>query len=167
MGWLSWQSIDSRSNGFHDQRFKPRLEHKNKFVSESCCADSLSVCPTPVCIHLHKNGHVHTLQPMSEFGGLRKHYTLEKTPWVAPYCGCSLSLGKAAQISHSDKKLSNLITSTVGEKIWTTPFIICTNLYKYETLLRRLIGLKIHIGYTHDTKIEEKDLDSNRCAWNE
>ena len=41
----------------------------------------------------------------------RKQSTQEKS-WVAPYYGCSLSLGKAAQIYrtlHWDKKLSNLI----------------------------------------------------------
>ena len=37
---------------------------QDKFVSvfprPKCCADSLSVCPTPVCILMHKNDHVRT-----------------------------------------------------------------------------------------------------------
>ena len=56
----------SRSNGFHDTRFKPRQEqHKKKLwvvPSQKCCADSLSVCPTPVCICTYKNDHVRTLK---------------------------------------------------------------------------------------------------------
>ena len=28
------------------------------------CADSLSVCPTPVCMRMHKNDHVRTLKIM-------------------------------------------------------------------------------------------------------
>ena len=31
------------------------------FAESKCCADS-SVCPTPVCVRLHKNGHVRTLK---------------------------------------------------------------------------------------------------------
>ena len=49
------------------------------FSSQKCCADSLSVCPIPVCIRKHKNDHVRTLKilwSMSEFGGLWQH---EKT----------------------------------------------------------------------------------------
>ena len=49
-----------------------------KFFSKKC-ADSLSVCPTPMCISTHKNDHVHTLKIlwcMSVVGGLQKH---EKT----------------------------------------------------------------------------------------
>ena len=45
------------------------------FVSFSK-SDSLSVCPTPMCIHIHKNDHIRMLNilwSMSEFGGLRKH----------------------------------------------------------------------------------------------
>ena len=48
-----------KSNGFHDQRFESRPEHKQKlweFSESKCCADSLSVCPTLVCmICTHKN----------------------------------------------------------------------------------------------------------------
>ena len=32
------------------------------FLSQKCCADSLSVCPTPVCIRTHKNEHIRTLK---------------------------------------------------------------------------------------------------------
>ena len=56
-----------------------RSTRKLVFLSQKCCADSLSVCPTPVCIRTHKNDHVRTikiLQSMSEYGGLQKH---EKT----------------------------------------------------------------------------------------
>ena len=34
------------------------------FLSQKYCADSLSVCPTPVCIRTHKNDHVRTLKVM-------------------------------------------------------------------------------------------------------
>ena len=42
--------------------------------SQKCCAESLSVCPTPGCIRTHKNDHVRMPKiqwSMSEFGGLR------------------------------------------------------------------------------------------------
>ena len=56
------------------------------------CADSLSVCPTPVCIRTHITDHVCTLkilQSMSEFGGLWKHKNNQHAP-VPPNteCGC-------------------------------------------------------------------------------
>ena len=45
-------------------------------VKNNYCADSLSVCPTHVCIRTQKNDHVrtHVIDPAfhSEFGGLRK-----------------------------------------------------------------------------------------------
>ena len=48
-----------------DPTFEPPQEHKKNnvefFPSQKCCADSLSVCPTPVCvgdIRTHKNDHV-------------------------------------------------------------------------------------------------------------
>ena len=56
---------DLRSKG---QRFKPRQEHKNKFWEIFRVKyilywhDSLSTCPTPVCMHTHKNDHVRTLK---------------------------------------------------------------------------------------------------------
>ena len=46
------------------------------FSESKCCADSLLVCPTPMCICTHKNDHIHMLkilQSMSEIGGLQKH----------------------------------------------------------------------------------------------
>ena len=73
------RALNSRSK---DPGFKPwpRQEQKNNwwefFRVKKCYADSLSECPTPVCIHTHTNRHVHTLKillSMSEFGGLRKH----------------------------------------------------------------------------------------------
>ena len=32
------------------------------FPSQKCCVDWLSVCPTPVCIRMHKTAHVRTLK---------------------------------------------------------------------------------------------------------
>ena len=32
------------------------------FPSQNCCADTMSMCPTPVCIHTHKNDRVRTLK---------------------------------------------------------------------------------------------------------
>ena len=42
-------------------RFESSQEH-NKTLSafQKCCADSLSVYPTPVCIRMHKNDHLRT-----------------------------------------------------------------------------------------------------------
>ena len=34
------------------------------FPSQNMCADSLSVCPTPVCIRTHKNDDVSTIKIM-------------------------------------------------------------------------------------------------------
>ena len=74
---------------------------------KKCCADSLSVCPAPVCIIIrkHKNDHVRTLkimQSMSEFGGLRTH---EKTQHALVGLGSAalavavcLPIGKAAPV---------------------------------------------------------------------
>ena len=52
MGWLSGQSVGWRSKG---RGFKSRQEHKKNrvFLSQKGIADSLSVCPTPVCIYMH------------------------------------------------------------------------------------------------------------------
>ena len=51
-------------------------------------------------------------------GGMKTLHTERKTSWEAPYYGCSLSLGKAAQISHAlhwDKKIieSNVETNVI------------------------------------------------------
>ena len=35
-----------------------RTHCEKSFPEPKCCADSLSVCPTPVCIRTHKNDHV-------------------------------------------------------------------------------------------------------------
>ena len=59
------------------------------FLSQKCCADSLLVCPAPVCIRTHKNTHVRTLTnyPVVHVGssvdyGNRKissmHFTVRK-----------------------------------------------------------------------------------------
>ena len=46
-------------------RARPRAQEKRVSFSKSkCCADSLSVYPTPVCICMHKNDHVRTLKIM-------------------------------------------------------------------------------------------------------
>ena len=53
------------SNGTFLRRLESRQEHKKKlwiFPSKKCCADSLSVYPTPVCIRTQKNDHVCTLK---------------------------------------------------------------------------------------------------------
>ena len=50
------------------------------FPGQKCCADSLSVCPTPVCVHTHTNDHVRTLkipyrspcQSSVDYGSLRR-----------------------------------------------------------------------------------------------
>ena len=88
-----------------DQRFESRSEHKKTvtvFPSQKCCTDSLSVCPTPVCIRTHQNDHVRTLkilQSMSEFGGLRKHEnTAHRTK---QQIDSSQSPGKSARMSHA------------------------------------------------------------------
>ena len=84
--WLNWKSVgleiqwipmDSMATGSNPVRSTRTI--CESFSESKCCADSLSVCPTPVCIPTHKNDHVRTLKilwSMSKFGGLRKH---EKT----------------------------------------------------------------------------------------
>ena len=69
IGWRGGsigRASDSKSKG---PRFKSRPEHnKNKsefFLIQKLCADSLSVCPTPTCIHRHKNDHVRTVRSCS------------------------------------------------------------------------------------------------------
>ena len=58
-------------------RIQPASGAQAKFVrvipTVKCCANSLSVCLTPVCTHTHKNDRVcmlKILKSMSEFGGL-------------------------------------------------------------------------------------------------
>ena len=60
MGRSIGRASDSRPK---DPRFECRQEHKKNvtsFPSQKCCADSLSVCPMPVRIRMHKNDHVRT-----------------------------------------------------------------------------------------------------------
>ena len=64
--------MDSRTRGSNPVRSTNKIYES--FSESKCCAGSLLVCPTPVCIHTHK--HVCTLRilwSMSEFGGLQKH----------------------------------------------------------------------------------------------
>ena len=106
---LARDPMDSTSRGSNLVQSTRKI--CDSFSESKCCADS-SVCRThkKVCT-------LKILKSMSEFGGLWKYCTQEeKTNWVAPYYGCSLSPGKAAQISHAlhwDKKiiLSHLILS--------------------------------------------------------
>ena len=61
------RALDWRSKG---RGFESHQEHK----SQKGCADSLSVCPTPVSIHTHTKDHVRTLKIHDrEFGGLWKY----------------------------------------------------------------------------------------------
>ena len=59
---------DPKSRGYNPIR-SIRKKTVRVFSESKCCADSLSLCPTAVCIRTHKNDHVRTLQIMSEFGG--------------------------------------------------------------------------------------------------
>ena len=77
------QLVERRTRDPNTRGSKPLLGAQEKSVkicpSQKCCADSLSVCPAPVCIRTHKNDHVRTIKillSMSDFGELRKH---EKT----------------------------------------------------------------------------------------
>ena len=77
MGWLNWQSVEFEIQGPGVQTPAPsgaQVKFGRVFPSQKCCADSLSVCPTPVCIHTHMNDQLRTLKimkSMSEFGGLQ------------------------------------------------------------------------------------------------
>ena len=53
---------DTKNLGFKP---RPHQEHKKTlrvFPSQKCCADSLSVCPTPMCVHTHTNDHIRMLK---------------------------------------------------------------------------------------------------------
>ena len=55
--WLERWTGDSNVKGFESHQ-----EHKKiVFPSQKGCADSLSVCPTPVCIRTHTKDHVRTI----------------------------------------------------------------------------------------------------------
>ena len=111
------QVVDHRTRDPKIRGSNPSRSTRKSFPESKCCADSLSVCPTPVCLRTHKNDHVRTLkipQSMSRVwwitgntNTLHTGYTFLKT-WVAPYYDCSLSPEKAARISrafHWDKKV--------------------------------------------------------------
>ena len=70
---------DPMCRGSNPVRSKRQI--RDRFFSESkCCAGSLSVCLTPVCIRTHKNDNVLTLKIMKSmplFGGLRKHEKIQ------------------------------------------------------------------------------------------
>ena len=58
------RALDCSSKG---RGFKSRQEHKINVEfssSQKGCADSLSVCPTPVCMRTHTKDHVRTLKIM-------------------------------------------------------------------------------------------------------
>ena len=48
------QLVERHTRDPKTEGFEPRLRQK--------CVDSLSVCPTPVCMRTHKNDHIHTLK---------------------------------------------------------------------------------------------------------
>ena len=59
------QLVERRTQDSKDSGSNPyRSTTKNVWVfpSHKCCADSLSVCPIPVCIRTHKNKYVRTLK---------------------------------------------------------------------------------------------------------
>ena len=62
----------------------------DSFSESKSCADSLLVCPTPVCIRMHKNVRtIKMLQSMSQFDGLWKHENNQHA--LVPLkteCGC-------------------------------------------------------------------------------
>ena len=70
--WPAWVSGTALSlclnQWMDDPRFELCQEHKKNWVfpSQKCCADWLSMCPTPMCIHTptHKNDHARTLKIM-------------------------------------------------------------------------------------------------------
>ena len=56
--------------------FQSRQEHKDSF---KCCADSLSVCLTPVsCIRTHNNDHVHDKDPVVNVRENNSRHTLNR-----------------------------------------------------------------------------------------
>ena len=102
------------------------------FSESKCCADSLSVCPTPVCIRTHKNDHVRTLkilQSTSEFGGLQKHENTARRKKTTGYKRRTMAArfprGKVPKFPMhciETRKLSNLIFCQSGSHIyhWNT-----------------------------------------------
>ena len=61
------QLVERRTQGPVDFMTRVRTpsgaqEKLGVFPSQKCCADSLLVCPTPVCIRIHENDHVRTLK---------------------------------------------------------------------------------------------------------
>ena len=50
---------------------RPELTKNVFFASQKCCADSLSVCQSPVCIRTHENEHVRLLRPYAQHTPLK------------------------------------------------------------------------------------------------
>ena len=51
-----WWLVERRAQHSDDPRFEPRQKHNQNvwvFPSQKCCAESLSVCPTPVCLYIY------------------------------------------------------------------------------------------------------------------
>ena len=61
--WLNWESVGLKIR-WPEVRTPLGEQGKNWefFLSQKCCADSPSVCPTPLWIRTHKNGYVCTLK---------------------------------------------------------------------------------------------------------
>ena len=71
--WLECWTWDLKIEGSNPVRSTRKTSF---FPSQKGCADSLSVCPTYVCIRTHTENHVRTLKilySVSELGGLSKH----------------------------------------------------------------------------------------------
>ena len=70
-------------------RITPGAQGKlNDFFPSQRCADSLSVCPSPVCIRTHKNDHVRTLKKILSVvkGNVRVRWIMETLK--DPACTC-------------------------------------------------------------------------------
>ena len=65
------------------------------FRVKKCCADSVSVCPTPVCIRTHKNDHARTLKDPVIHVRIRWITETRKDPKYTCRTGVSLLLRAA------------------------------------------------------------------------
>ena len=105
----------SRSNGFHDDRFESRPEHKHnvwEFFRVKINVLTRCRCAPLPCVYVRTHKNVRTLkilQAMSEFGGrLRKHEnTAHRNKKHTPKRGSPVLMaprfprGKVARISHA------------------------------------------------------------------
>ena len=65
LGWRDGsigRPLDLRSKGLKVRIPSGAQEKCVCFQGQNCCTDSLSVCPTPVCICMHKNDHESALK---------------------------------------------------------------------------------------------------------